>query len=199
MPESDGAIVERTLREDRNAYGDLVRRYQSAVLGQTLAVTGRLDEAENLVQDAFMKAYRALPGLKQPRSFAAWLFGITRNVCVDWLRRRQREEARPVESAPLDPSEMDAADPGEPSPAQVAERREVHRQVLAAVASLPTEYAVAVTLKHQAGMTCQEIAEALGAPVGTITSRLARAHEILREGLTPYVTNTVSRTGGERP
>ena len=183
MPDSDALIVERTLSEDRNAYGDLVRRYQSAVLAQALAVTGRLDQAENLVQEAFLKAYRALPGLKRREAFAAWLFGITRNVCLDWLRQRQREQAAPVDHGTPPPSETDLVDPAAETPADHAERQEMYRQVLAAITTLPTEYAVAVTLKHQSGMTCSEIAEALGVPLGTVTSRLSRAHQMLRERL----------------
>jgi len=183
MPDSDALIVERTLNGDKDAYGDLVRRYQSAVLAQALAVTGRRDEAEDIVQEAFLKAYRALPGLKRHPAFAAWLFGITRNACVDWMRRRQREAAAPVETSGPDPSETDPVDSTAKTPAEEAERKELHRLVLATVTTLPTEYAVAVTLKHQSGLTCSEIAETLGVPLGTVTSRLTRAHQMLRERL----------------
>lgn len=188
MLESDAGIVHRTLHEDREAYADLVGRYGSAVMTQTLAFTGRQDEAEGLAQEAFFKAYRALPGLKRPAAFGAWLLGITRNVCYDWLRRRQREEAgMPREGTDLTETAGNRRDPAADTPAQSAERRETHAQVLAAVATLPTEYALTVTMKYQAGMSCQEIAEALEVPLGTVTSRLARAHQILRERLARYL------------
>jgi RNA polymerase sigma-70 factor (ECF subfamily) len=179
MTQSDASLVERTVRQDRNAYGVLVNRYRSAVLAQTLAVTGRSADAEDLAQDAFVKAYQALPGLKRPGVFAAWLFGITRNVCLDWLRRRMREQA----AANSTPAAAEPADQKTDTPPKEAQRRERHRLVWTAVATLPTEYAVTVTLKHQAGLTCQEIADRLEVPIGTVTSRLARAHQMLRERL----------------
>jgi len=183
MPDSDAAIVQRTLVDDKNEYAHLVRRYQSAVLAQTLTVTGRAEEAESLAQTAFVKAYLALPGLNRPESFAAWLFGITRNVCYDWLRRRQRE---PV-TASIDETENGDGKAEPADPAEALERRETHRRILEAVTMLPTEYAVTVSLKHQGGMTCREIAEALGVPLGTVTSRLARAHQMLRDRLAAHV------------
>ena len=184
MADSDAAIIARTLDVDRNAYAELVRRYQGAVLGQALAMTGRLDEAENLAQEAFLKAYRALAGLRERRAFGPWLLGIARNAGYDWLRRRQREEAGvPADTSGADPGDLDVADPAAASPADEVERDETYRRVLALIATLPPEYAVAVTLKHKTGMTCQEIAETLGVPLGTVTSRLARAHQMLRERL----------------
>jgi RNA polymerase sigma-70 factor (ECF subfamily) len=183
MPESDAAIVARTIETDRNAYGELVRRYQPMVWAQSLSITGRREEAENLTQEAFLKAYRALPGLREREAFAGWLLGIARNLGLDWLRRRQREEASaPTESA-ADLGGLDAPDPAGVTPAEEVERREMHRRALAAVAALPPEYAVAVTLKHQAGLSCREMAEVLGVPTGTVTSRLSRAHQMLRERL----------------
>ena len=179
MADSDALIVERTLRGDGEAYVVLVERYQSAVLAQALAVTGRLADAEDIAQEAFLKAYRALPGLKRPSAFARWLFGITRNTCHDWLRHRQRREAAGLAERGAG-RVADPVDPGAVLPAEDAARRETHRLLLAAVTTLPAEYAVAVTLKHQSGMTCAEIAETLDVPLGTVTSRLARAYEMLR-------------------
>ena len=123
MADSDALIVERTLRGDGEAYGVLVERYQSAVLAQALAVTGRLADAEDIAQEAFLKAYRALPGLKRPSAFARWLFGITRNTCHDWLRDRQRREAAGLAERGAG-RVADPVDPGAALPAEEAARRQ---------------------------------------------------------------------------
>ena len=167
------------------AFGELVGRYKGMVMGRILSIVADRHEAEDLAQDAFVRAYRSLAQLQKPSDFGAWLGRIARNVALTAARKRRPASLDGLaakDDAPAErviPSDR-AADPG-----VSAERRELYERALRTVESLPEEYRSTVYLRYLKGRSCREIAEIEGIPTGTVTSRLARAGEMLRERLAP--------------
>jgi RNA polymerase sigma-70 factor (ECF subfamily) len=155
-------------------FGELVSRYKGMVMGRVYAIVGDYHEAEDIVQETFLKAFRSLGGLRNPSDFCSWVGTIARNTALSAAAGR-----RPPASGPRTAPEGDA-DPGER-----AVRTEEQSAVISAIESLPEAYRSALYLKHIKEMTCREIASAQGVSVGVITSRLSRGMAKVREKLEP--------------
>jgi len=172
-PASDADLVGQCLGGRREAFAPLVARYYRPVCAFILKRTGQPGPIEDIAQETFLEAYRGLRQCRQPDRFAAWLFGIAHNRCGKWLRRK-----RPLLFPATEPPDMAV-------PAVVAlEELEDQRRQLASLecslAALPEETRVLLRMKHQESKTCEQIAGALGRPVGTVKSQLARAYQLLR-------------------
>jgi RNA polymerase sigma-70 factor (ECF subfamily) len=170
-----------------SAFEALVRAYQDRLYAFGLRLTGSPSDAEEIAQDAFVRAYRALSRYPAERIQAlklrAWLFQVTVNVVRNRARVRRPAE-RPLTSADgsrdgLPEVPADAAE----QPEQVAERHAVQDQVAAVVATLPPRYREAVVLRHIQGLSYQEIAAVLGQPPGTVKSNVHRGVALLRAAL----------------
>lgn len=170
-------------RGDVESFNALVRLYEGRVYNLCYRLLGDADSAADATQDAFLSAYRHLQAFRGG-SFRAWVLRIAANVCYDALRARQR---RPVVS--LDAS-GDAVDEETPSlqladtsetPDEFALRRELARVIEAGLAQLPVDQRLVVVLCDLQGLTYEEIAEVLGANLGTIKSRLSRGRARLRD------------------
>lgn len=168
----DATLIERAQRGDRHAYGELVTRY-SEIAFRTACVLGTSPaDAEDVVQDAFVKAYRALARFQAGRSFRPWLLEIVGNEARNrrrWLRRRAALELRLREDRREDPS-----------PEQLVVAAARRRALLQAIRELPPADQQVITLRHLLQLSVAETASALGLPEGTVKSRLARALERLR-------------------
>ena len=176
---SDDELVKATLAGATAAFQELTVRYYRSVSGFIFKRVGRADLVEDLVQETFLEAFAALKAGRGPAKFSSWLFGIAHNRCGKWLRRK-----RP---ALFDPNEAPELTPAPPEQAIVEELEEQERQqarLAAHLQSLPEETRRLLDMKHQSGMTCEEIAAATGRPVGTIKSLLARTYQALRNALT---------------
>jgi len=185
---SDESLVAEALRGSeagKRAFGDLIGRYKGMVMGRTHSVVGDWHEAEDLAQEAFLRAYRSLGQLKKPAEFAAWLGTIARNVALTARSRSaQAPEVLPIDEARETPAGASSGQPmSRRTPAEAASRGELGRLVLREVEMLPEEYRSTVYLRYLKGMSCREIAGALGVSVGVVTSRLSRAAATLRERL----------------
>jgi len=169
--QSDAELVEAVLGGDRASFGILVQRYQRAVLGEALAVLGDYHAAQDVAQDVLVTAHAKLRTLRRPARFASWILGIARRRAIDAWRTRSR---RRQESVPLDSIAADADD---------ADGRldEKVREVFEAVGRLPERQRQMVMHRYCDGLSVQQIAEAMGSPVGTVTKYLSRAHARLRE------------------
>jgi len=163
----------------RAAFDELLRRHYEFL---ERFLYSRLHErtiAEDLTQETFLEAYRALRAGRPPADFLSWLVGIARNQCGKWLRRK-----RPALLAPRDLPER--AEPATETVAQeLEEQRRLQTAIEGEVANLSPDNRVLLRLKHEEGNTCEEIARKLGRPVGTVRSQLARLYKQLRERLTP--------------
>jgi RNA polymerase sigma-70 factor (ECF subfamily) len=147
---TDGQLVTRCRRGDREAFAGLVRRYQAAVHAFILSRVGDFDVAEDLTQETFVAAYLGLKGLQQAERFAQWLRGIASNLSAGWLRRQIREAA--YRADPRYGPRAEAADP-DPTPDEVLLEREREDAVLCALARLTPRRAAAVALYYSDGLS----------------------------------------------
>jgi RNA polymerase sigma-70 factor (ECF subfamily) len=173
----DRNLALRSRRGDGEAFGELVRRHQTAVFNVAYRMLGHRQDAEDAAQEAFIRAYRAFVTFDLTRPLAPWLKKIAANVCLNRL-----EVVRP-EMAPLDDEMADAGTPGGTDPETVAQARELSDRVRSEILRLPPRYRVAIELRHFQGLSYDEMAEALQRPLSDVKSDLFRARRQLAERL----------------
>jgi RNA polymerase sigma factor (sigma-70 family) len=185
---SDGALVARARAGEPSAYEELVGRHQGATRALAYALVADRAEAEDLSQEAFLRAFRNLDLLADPEKFAPWLRRVTFGVCIDWVRtfrpQLYRLETVADEAATL------AAPSGEPSPLDDVERLELSERVMRALADLPPRYRTPLAMYHVDGLSHEKVARALDVPVGTVRSLVARARRKLAGALETYAPET---------
>jgi RNA polymerase sigma-70 factor (ECF subfamily) len=179
------ALIQSALNGDLDAYNRLVLAYQDRIYNQAFRMMGDPDAAQDATQDAFIAAFRKLHSYRGG-SFKAWLLRIVTNLCYDELRRRKRHPTSPLEPVDHYEDEIESPswmmDPGE-GPEAVAERAELSGALQRCLEGLPVDFRAVVILVDIQGMDYAEASQAVGKPLGTIKSRLARARERLRECL----------------
>lgn len=180
MTTDDHRLIAECLRGDMLAFGELVRRYQDRLFNLVYRLLGSVEDAQDVVQDTFLNAYKSLNTFKGDAEFFTWLYRIAWNTAVS-LKRKQRmalslQASRPGQSGidPLDDSEGNR-------PGHALERAEQERRVQDALNRLSPEHRAVLVLKEMEGQKYETIAEILQVPVGTIRSRLHRARIELRE------------------
>lgn len=180
----DAGLVRRCSAGSKEAFAELTERYYRPVCAFLWKRLPRADLVEDLAQETFLEAFRALKNLSRPEQFSTWLFGIARNRCGKWLRRPQ-----PVLFTASDPPDV-AAVPFVSWQEELEEQQKLMDKLETGLAGLDQETRALLDLKHRQGKTCAQIAANLGRPVGTIKSLLSRAYKTLRarmnlEGGTP--------------
>jgi RNA polymerase sigma-70 factor (ECF subfamily) len=176
---------------DRLAFGMLVRRYQHRIYYMIARHLGNSEDARDVVQDAFLTAYRALGSFRGDSSFFTWLCRIALNAAAN-LKRKKRLAIARIETACEDELAFDPPDRSESSrPGQAIERAEQERFILQALASLCPEHRAVLVMRDMEGRNYRSIAKALGVPIGTIRSRLHRARLELRDWLDRHERRTV--------
>lgn len=177
MTNEDLHLVERTLRGEREAFGHLVKKYEGLVYNLTYRMTGSREEAADMAQEAFLRAYRSLASYNPEYKFTTWICKIASHACIDHLRR-QRTRSMPDE-------DLDRlADGGESLSAhEEYERAETGRVIREALATLPEKYRTVLVLRYMEDMTYEDIAETLDIPLGTVKTHLRRARLLLQEKL----------------
>jgi len=179
-PTSDQLLVERVQRGDRRAFDLLVLRYQQRIIKLIMRYVHDSAEAQDVAQEAFIKAYRALPSFRGESAFYTWMYRIAINTAKNYLVSQQR---RPMDY------DLDLQDPrnfelnarlrDEESPEGLALQDELRRTVEETIASLPEELRTAIMLREIDGLSYEEIAQAMDCPVGTVRSRIFRAREAI--------------------
>jgi RNA polymerase sigma-70 factor, ECF subfamily len=181
----EAALITAAQQGDINAFNHLVLTYQDLVYNQAYRMMGEPEYAADATQEAFISAYRNLRSYRGG-SFRAWLMRIVTNACYDELRRRQRRPTTSLEPIDDGGEEIESphwlADPGE-TPEDSLERAELGTAIQNCLDNLPLDFRSAVILVDIQGMDYSEAAQAVGKPVGTIKSRLARARSRLRDCL----------------
>ena len=179
--------LERTVRAaaggDLDAFAEIISRFQHMAFGYALSFVRDLGQAEDVVQEAFVAAWYALPSLTDPAAFAGWLRGIVRHRAHRVLRRKH------LEALPLSSADTVAAD--EPAPDRRVERRQQARAVLAAIGDLARPLREVVTLYYVHDCSHQDIATFLGVPVTTVNNRLHAARAQLKRRILTMVKDTL--------
>lgn len=184
MAISDADLVARALGGSEQAYAELVRRYERPLYSLILRLVREPALAEDLAQDVFVKAIRALATYDPGRKFSSWLFKIAHNTTIDHLRRRSLD-TDPLETAEddgLDPLHV-VADSSSPDPESEMQRRELGAALDRAVSGLRPEYREVMLLRFGQGLPYEEIAEITGLPLGTVKTHIYRARREMAEAM----------------
>jgi len=170
-------FVSRLRAGDRGAFEELVRTQQHRVYGLALRMLGNAAEAQDVAQEAFLRAHRGLAAFRGDARLSTWLYAIVSRLCLNRLAGSERRLARHGEE-----TLARLADAG-PGPDQALERGELEEALHRAIGELPEERRIVVVLRDVEGLAYEEIAEILELPVGTVRSRLHRARLDLKEKL----------------
>ncbi|OEJ32809.1 RNA polymerase sigma factor SigM [Streptomyces subrutilus] len=191
---SDADLLARHVAGDPDAFGEVVRRHRDRLWAVALRTLGDREEAADAVQDALVSAYRAAHTFRGESAVTTWLHRITVNACLDRARK-----AASRRTSPLDDTERleRLLEPHESAEAP-AERQDLHRQLLAALSTLPAEQRAALVLVDMQGYPVAEAAGILDVPTGTVKSRCARGRAKLLPMLTHLRTNAGDNTATGR-
>jgi RNA polymerase sigma-70 factor (ECF subfamily) len=179
----EAELVRRAQAGDCDAFGALVELHQARILRLVRGLVGEHD-AEDVAQDAFLKAFRKIREFDGRSRFYTWIYRIASNTAMDWRKRERYRRHAPLPST----QEGEDAVPDEtPGPRNAAHLRELKAAIDAAVERLPEHYRTMVVLREVQGLSYEEIGETLGISKGTVESRLFRARERLRETLKEWM------------
>jgi len=182
MTLTDDELVARSVGGDAESFNELIMRWERPIYALAYRVIGREEDARDVCQETFLRAFRALPGFKGEAKFSSWLYRIALNLCRDWIRRQRRA---PVVQMPegVEPTELAAERGPVESVEELVGRRQLSAVVEEAMALLPEEQRTAIILKEYHGMTFQEIADMQGCPLSTVKTRLYQGLTVLRRHL----------------
>ncbi len=187
--EIDQELVERAQRGDKQAFGLLVDKYQRKLARLLSRFVRDPAEVEDVTQEAFIKAYRALPKFRGDSAFYTWLYRIGINTAKNYLMAAGR---RAPTSTGVDSDEAESLEEGEQlrdinTPESLALSREIGDTVNSTMESLPEELRTAIQLREIEGMSYEDIAQIMNCPIGTVRSRIFRAREAIAEQLKPLL------------
>jgi RNA polymerase sigma-70 factor (ECF subfamily) len=185
MTWTDEELVARSIRGDADSFNQLILRWERPIFALAYRTIGREEDARDVCQETFLRAFRALPGFRGQAKFSSWLYRIALNLCRDWMRRERRA---PIAQPPEDVDLMELAAAEEPSETieALVIRRDLSRIVERAMAALPEEQRTAIVLKEYHGLTFQEIADLVGCPLSTVKTRLYQGLTVLRRELAKH-------------
>ena len=176
-------LLTKAAKGSREAFGELVRRYEKKVLTLSNRLCGNPDDGADAAQEAFVSAWQGLPRFRGDANFSTWLYRLTSNACMDLLRRRQRRDAHAGASLNDEEAPLDIPDAA-PTPQELVERRELRQEVRDALQTLSPEHRQILILREIHQLSYEEIGQALSLDAGTVKSRIHRARESLRKILT---------------
>lgn len=189
--ELDQLLVKRVQAGEKGAFDLLVRKYQHKLTSVISRYVGDWAECQDVAQEAFVRAYRAIGNFRGDSAFYTWLYKIAINTAKNWLVAQGRRP--PTEDVQIDDAvHLDAAvrlKDGS-TPERELLRQEIERTVTRAVDALPDELRQAITLREVDGLSYEEIAETMNCPIGTVRSRIFRAREAIDEQLRPLLNET---------
>lgn len=179
-------IVKRAQKGDRLAFAELVELYKDKLYNLGYRMLGNPQEAEDIAQEAFLRAYANLNKYNANHKFSTWIYRIATNLCIDRIRKKKADYSLDAEVDGIEGGDMYSRlkAPGD-TPEQEAVRNEARREVQAAIEALPDNYRTAVILKYLHDLSLQEISDILEVPVSTVKTRIHRGREALRAGLRP--------------
>ncbi len=190
--ECDQLLVERVQAGDQQAFNLLVAKYQRRLLRLVARLVHDPAEAEDVVQETFIKAYRALRHFRGESAFYTWLYRIGINTAKNFLVTQGRRAPTSTEADAEKAEGFDDADNLRDinTPESVLASKQIAFTVNAAMEALPLELRTAIVLREIEGLSYEEISEAMSCPIGTVRSRIFRAREVIAEKLRPYLEMT---------
>ena len=182
MTWTDEELVAKSVGGDAESFNELILRWERPIYALAYRTIGREEDARDVCQETFLRAFRALPGFRGQAKFSSWLYRIALNLCRDWMRRERRA---PTVQAPEGIDLLDLAVAGEPSESieDLVVRKDLARAVERVMARLPEEQRTAIVLKEFHGLTFREIADVVGCPLSTVKTRLYQGLSVLRREL----------------
>ena len=200
--EQELAVIRRVQRGDANAFEYLVAAYEKNVYNLALRMTGSPEDAEDMAQEAFLKAYSSLDSFRGDSKFSVWLYRIVSNVCLDFLRRQKKRQSFSLSMEDDDGEETELELPDlSRLPEEELEKKLTRDAVRRGLAQLPEDARQILLLREIHGLSYEEIGEALGLEPGTVKSRIFRARKklcafLLADGNIPDAFTSSSSRGG---
>ena len=185
---TDKQLVERVQNGDKKAFDLLVLKYQQRIINLVSRFVYNPSDAQDIAQEAFIKAYRALPNFRGESAFYTWMYRIAVNTAKNYLAVKSR---RPLESAhdidDVEQIEGDYTLRHQETPEHLLLRDEIQATILNSIEALPEDLKVAITLREVEGLSYEDIAVAMDCPIGTVRSRIFRAREAIDKDLKPLI------------
>lgn len=187
---TDRELVERVQKGEKEAFDILVLKYQHKIVRQVSRYVRDFSEAQDVAQEVFLKAYRALPGFRGESAFYTWLYRIADNTAKNHLvAQKRRPLASGVDLGDAEQQNLDSALVVVATPEHLLLRDEIEKTVFNTIEQLPEDLRTAITLRELEGLSYEEIAQAMGCPVGTVRSRIFRAREAIDSKLKPLLSH----------
>lgn len=193
--ETDLLLVERVQSGDRDAFGLLVSKYQRKLMRLIMRMVRDPAEAEDVTQEAFIKAYRALPNFRGESAFYTWLYRIGVNTAKNWLVAQGRRMPTTSEIADEDSEGIEDSVllRDDETPDRLLLSKQIGETVNAAMDALPEDLRTAISLREIEGLSYEEIAQVMDCPIGTVRSRIFRAREAIAARLRPLLDTAPDR------
>lgn len=184
----DNELVRRVQNGDKNAYTFLVRKYQNRLSGLVSRFVSNQGDIDDVVQDAFIKAYRALPNFRGESAFYTWLYRIAVNTAKNYLTAAGRKaEFDAVDAEEAEQFEGNDNLKASDSPERLLLSDEIKKVIFKTIEELPNDLRTAITLRELEGMSYEDIAQIVQCPIGTVRSRIFRAREAIDKAIAPLL------------
>ena len=184
----DQLLVERVQKGDKRAFDLLIQKYQHRIISLVSRYVSDHAEAQDVAQEAFIKAYRAIGRFRGDSAFYTWLYRIAINTAKNWIvAKNRRPPASDIDAVDAEQYGMSSRLKETSTPENELMREEIERTVFDTIASLPEDLRTAIMLREMDGMSYEEIATTMECPIGTVRSRIFRAREAIDEKLKPLI------------
>ena len=184
----DQLLVERVQKGDKHAFDLLINKYQHRIVSLVSRYVADHAEAQDVAQEAFIKAYRAIGKFRGDSAFYTWLYRIAINTAKNWLvAQKRRPPSSDIDAADAEQYDMDSRLKDKGTPEHELMRDEIKRTVYETIAQLPDDLRTSIMLREMEGMSYEDIAITMDCPIGTVRSRIFRAREAIDIKLRPLV------------
>lgn len=177
---TDGELLAKAISGREDGFEEIVRRYQRQITSYVFRMVGNYDAALDITQEVFIKVYNSMTRYSSEYKFSTWLYKISHNAAIDWLRRHSNN-LQSIETENADGTFQIQFESKRPSPEVERQRSEWREEIASVVKCLPTGYRELIVLRHTRDLSYDEIAEVTNLPLGTVKNRLFRAREMMRE------------------